>query len=485
MKYKEYSSDFQFLNNIQYMVLIEEPDATIKFANRHFCEFVGVEPEDIAGRNLFDFVLTEDRASCDAQYMVTPENPHYRLEGRVMSKEGLICWVQFVGSGLFNEEGQLTEFQEVCIDISMWKSEIESKVRKLRRANMQIASALHKNAGWEEGELEKPLVNLWQTQSNDGNTAMYTFDDIVTRSPKMETLIQQAKQIAGGNSSVLIEGESGTGKELFAQSIHNASKRAMAPFVAINCGAIAPELLQSELFGYEEGAFTGALKGGKIGKFEMADGGTIFLDEIGEMPLNQQISLLRILESRTITKIGGNRVIPVNVRIICATNKNLYREVCEGRFRNDLYFRLNVINLRIPPLRERKEDIYPLIQSMLQDFGSEAVKHLTPEQMRQLYRSNWPGNVRELRNVVERIVYMPGYDLAQIIENEMEQSSQAEEKTQPFMLERNLEPEEEKKRIAEALEDCRGNVAMAARELGVSRNTLYKKVRKHGIMIKR
>ena len=182
-----------------------------------------------------------------------------------------------------------------------------------------------------------------------GARANYTFKDIVTNSPSMEEAIHLAKMAAVSMSNVLLEGESGTGKEVFAQAIHSESQRRNGPFVAVNCGAIPRELIGSELFGYTEGAFTGARKGGKLGKFELATGGTLFLDEIGDMPLEQQVSLLRVLQEKNITRIGDSRIIPVDVRVICATNKNLWQEVEAGNFRADLYYRLNVINITIPP----------------------------------------------------------------------------------------------------------------------------------------
>lgn len=480
----KYDNDFHFLDNIQYMALIEEPDATIKYANEHFCNFFHTTQSEVIGCNLFDFLVQEDRAACDMQYMVSPENPHYRVESRAISEDGTVFWLQFVGSGLFNKEGELIEFQEVCIDISMWKEQIEREVRKLSKANLQITSVSEYGNKFGNTDVAlKPTLN----GQNLGNTAMYTFDDIITKSPKMETLIRQAKQIAKTSSSVLIEGESGTGKELLAQSIHNASKRAKAPFVAINCGSISPELLQSELFGYIGGAFTGAAKEGKIGKFELADNGTLFLDEIGEMPLNQQISLLRVLETKTITRMGDHKVIPVNTRIICATNKNLFKEVCAGRFRNDLYFRLNVINLDVPPLRERKEDIYPLIQSILKNFDPEVIENIviTPEQMQSLYQSSWPGNVRQLRNIVERLVYMPGYDVSQILKDEVYMRNDEGKEAENIILDNHYYQVSEKIVIEDTLKKCRGNVTLAAKELSVSRNTLYKKIKKYNVEIQR
>ena len=222
----------------------------------------------------------------------------------------------------------------------------------------------------------------------------------------MKETIEVARMAARSSSNVLIEGESGTGKELFAQAIHNASKRSAGPFVAVNCGAIPRELIASELFGYSEGAFTGAKKGGNPGKFELADGGTLFLDEIGDMPLEQQVALLRVIQEKSVSRIGSNQVIPVDVRIICATNKNLLELMQTGRFRQDLYYRLNVINLRILPLRERKEDIPVLFQHFLQQMNQEGNQLSQQDVIEHLLSYDWPGNVRELQNVVERFVHL-------------------------------------------------------------------------------
>ncbi len=237
-----------------------------------------------------------------------------------------------------------------------------------------------------------------------GFVARHRFQDILTANPRMEQLKRLAALYATTDSAVTIQGESGTGKELFAQSIHNASKRSKGPFVAINCAAIPEHLLESELFGYEGGAFTGARKKGKPGLFELAHKGTIFLDEIGELPKSLQARLLRVLQEKEIMRVGGDRIVPVDIRIISATNKNLAQKVEQGDFRDDLFYRLSVFNLEIPPLRERKEDIFLLAVNFLRRFNvrvdeKSAAKELQPL----LAAGDWPGNVRELYNVMERL----------------------------------------------------------------------------------
>ena len=240
-----------------------------------------------------------------------------------------------------------------------------------------------------------------------GSKAVYTFDRILGDSPPLMEVIDQAKTIARGNTTVLILGESGTGKELFAQSIHNASPRASRPFVAVNCGALPRNLVESELFGYEDGAFTGASRTGKPGKFELADGGTIFLDELGEMPMDAQVSLLRLLQNGEVTRIGGKSSRTVSVRVIAATNKNLEEAVRQHTFREDLYYRLNVFTLVLPPLRSRMSDIELLAEHFLLKFAGSLgkdVRGFTPGALALLRRYQWPGNIRELENVMERLM---------------------------------------------------------------------------------
>jgi len=244
------------------------------------------------------------------------------------------------------------------------------------------------------------------------STAMdYTFDDIIGESKVIRQVKEQALRVAGGNSTVLITGESGTGKEIFARAIHKASTRENGPFISVNCGAIPETLLESELFGYEGGAFTGAKKEGKAGKFELATEGTFFLDEIGEMPLHLQVKLLHVLQDREVERVGGSKKIPVDVRIIAASNRDLDKMMHEGNFRKDLYFRLSVIPLHIPPLKERREDIPALVERCLTKYASMLNKHfrvIEPEAMDCMLNYNWPGNVRELENAVEYAVNMAG-----------------------------------------------------------------------------
>ncbi|MGI6678000.1 MAG: sigma-54 interaction domain-containing protein [Dehalobacterium sp.] len=241
--------------------------------------------------------------------------------------------------------------------------------------------------------------------------ARYNFSDIIGRNEAFLKVVDQAKHIASSSSTVLIYGETGTGKELFAQSIHNASERRNKPFVAINCGALPATLIESSLFGYEEGAFTGAKKGGAPGAFEQADGGTIFLDEISEMELNLQTKILRVLQEREITRIGGKKPLRINVRVISSTNKDLAKLISENKFRSDLYFRLNVLQIRVIPLRERKDDIPLLTRYFIRKQNNllgKYVEGISRETLNILKEYQWPGNVRELQNCVEYALNMMG-----------------------------------------------------------------------------
>lgn len=256
----------------------------------------------------------------------------------------------------------------------------------------------------ESQEVQRSEARLRIQLRQDGRVARYTFADMRGVSEAMRSVIERAERFSRSSSSVLILGESGTGKEILAQAIHNASPRASQPFVAVNCAAIPETLLESELFGYEEGAFTGARRGGRTGLFEQAHGGTIFLDEVGDMPLGLQARILRVLQEKEVVRVGGTRVVPVDVRVIAASNQDLGLLVEQGAFRRDLYYRLSVLPLRVPPLRERPEDVVPLVQYFLRTRGTQLV--LSPQAVAALTAYPWPGNVRELENCVEYLMHV-------------------------------------------------------------------------------
>ncbi|KAB2336634.1 PAS domain-containing protein [Cytobacillus depressus] len=294
-----------------------------------------------------------------------------------------------------------------------------------------------------------------------------------------------ALKVAKTDATVLIQGESGVGKELFAQGIHEASLKKKQPFIPINCGAIPDALFESEFFGYEKGAFTGAYKDGKAGKVEMADGGTLFLDEVGMLPLDMQVKLLRVLQEREVYRIGGNASIKVNIRIVAATNSDLEDMVKQGTFREDLYYRLNVVTLKVPPLRERNDDIPELVNTFAGEFAAKYLKEiptLMNSAMEVFTTYQWPGNIRELRNVVERMIIfidkstITAEDVINIfptIQHEnMNKEGLAQEKASL-----------EKDRIKEVLIETYGNKSAAAKKLGISRVSLYNKIKQYDIKL--
>ena len=311
------------------------------------------------------------------------------------------------------------------------------------------------------------------------------FSRIYGQSAALQTVLDMAKRIANTDVSILLRGESGTGKELFAEAIHKAGRRGQGPFVVINCGAIPVSLFESELFGYLPGAFTGADKKGRKGMFDAADHGTIFLDEIGELSLDMQVKLLHVLQSQRFTRVGGGEPVSVDVRLISATHRDLEQMIQEGSFREDLYYRLNVVSLEIPPLRDRREDISQLAYLFIQEFCARQglpLKHLAPEVINYLLSYNWPGNIRELRNVAERMVALS--DGGQI---------QAEHLPSTLRYQRDEQAEApaggltkyadkvEQKTIMLVLDKTQGNRAKAAALLGIPRSTLYYKMNKYGI----
>ncbi|PZX12315.1 transcriptional regulator with PAS, ATPase and Fis domain [Breznakibacter xylanolyticus] len=337
----------------------------------------------------------------------------------------------------------------------------------------------------------REIENLYEIVNKyTGMQARYTFDDVVGKSKEMRRLVDYARTIADSPSTVLIEGESGTGKEVFAQSIHNGSSRRDAGFVAINCAAIPENLIESELFGYDDGAFTGAKKGGHPGKFELAHKGTLFLDEIGEMKADMQAKLLRAIQEGAVMRIGGTKLIPVDVRIIAATNKNLKREVEKGLFRLDLFYRLSVIPLKLPPLRQRKSDLPSLIRLLMQKKSlrlHKNIPHLHYSEFQQMLDYAWPGNIRELENFIEQLVNLDGKFSFDYFKQQMTDSyhstvmADADEYRVGGFIPCSMD-ELEKEHIKKMIDHCSGNMSQVARLLGVSRNTLYLKMKKYELV---
>jgi propionate catabolism operon transcriptional regulator len=335
-------------------------------------------------------------------------------------------------------------------------------------------------------DIQKMEMSLRKKLHDNGLEARYRLESIIGSSPQIRAAREHAAVFAKTNATVLITGESGTGKEMFAQGIHLESSRALGPFLAVNCAALPESLLESELFGYEEGAFTGAKKGGKPGLFELAHGGTLFLDEIGEMPLRIQVHLLRVLQERRVRRVGGERIIPVDVRIIAATNRNLEREIRQERFRADLYYRINMLQLEVPPLRERLSDIPALVGSMILEMNEQhrqKIERIDEGVYPLLQSYHWPGNVRELRNMVERMVLLAkeGKIDAEMVKPLMAGKTRAEAEAPlvPGMPEPSMNPEVE--RITAALKVAKYNKSLAAKALGMDRSTLWRKIKQYRI----
>lgn len=338
----------------------------------------------------------------------------------------------------------------------------------------------------DAGHLQAVEAKVRQELYLKGHVAQFTFADIVTASPTMQRVIAQAKEFAMAEATILITGETGSGKEMLAQSIHNASRRKNGPFVAVNCAAVPESLLESELFGYEEGAFTGARKGGKKGYFELAHHGTLFLDEIGELPLNLQARLLRVLQQKAIMRVGGDRVVPVDVRIIAATHRDLEEAVKAGAFRRDLYYRLNVLRLYLPPLRQRQEDIPLLVQQLVEKICCRTGRlppAIGPEVLQVFQRYAWPGNVRELENILERLVVLRSgkevslEDIRELVDTvQAEAQDGADTGTLKIELKGTLD-DMEKAIIYRTLEATGYDREETCRRLGISKTTLWRRLK--------
>lgn len=383
----------------------------------------------------------------------------------------------------FNQNSKIT-YREISLYLEDYKIECNINVTPVQMDNKHVGFVI----------LAKKIDSIRNVVNKiAGFSSRYSFNDIITSNSKMIATIEEAKNIAQNECSVLITGESGTGKELFAHAIHNASNRSKGPFVAINCAALPKDLVESELFGYEIGSFTGASKEGNPGKFELANEGTIFLDEVGELPLEIQSKLLRVLDNHSITRIGGKHERKLNVRVIAATNRNLYNEIKMKNFRSDLYYRLNVFNIKLIPLRERPEDIELCAKFFLQRINmknSEMKKYFDENFIILIKNYSWPGNVRELENFIQRAYYLSkncsiSYSFAQeYTDNNADENTRNNTKKKYNLFYKNkskLETfgEVEKSLIIRALKYCNGNVIDASKLIGVGKSTLYRKIKKY------
>lgn len=349
-----------------------------------------------------------------------------------------------------------------------------------------VGKVIFKNAEEVQDIIEKlkTKVKYYENQLKNLLDAKYSFDDIVTSSPKLIELKKLAEKVACTNATILIRGESGVGKELFAHAIHKASPRSSGPFVRLNCAAIPENLFEAELFGYEGGAFTDAKKSGKFGKLELANGGTIFLDEIGDMPLAMQAKTLRSLQEKEIERVGGLKPIKIDVRIIAATNQNLEEMIARGQFRKDLYFRLNVVSISVPPLRERKEDIPLLVEHFLKRLSREnslPLKKIQTETLAALQSYHWPGNIRELNNTVEKMINLSESSVLapnDIPKNIRVHQIAGSQFNKPLKIHT---ADTEREMLVSAMSLTKGNKKKTALLLGINRSTLYDKLKKYGL----
>lgn len=435
--------------NANYGTIIIDTNGKIQYISNKYCEFLEVERDDIIGGYIVNHI----------------ENT--RLHLVVQTGKPEMADLQFLrGSFVITNRIPIFDNKEIIGAIG---TIIFRDLDDWKKMNSNIKEILARN-------------NLYTPEVEQPNGARYCLHDLIGDSHEMNELKELVKRVAGGDISVLIRGESGTGKEIIAQSIHQLSPRSAKPFISVNCGSIPEHLIESELFGYEEGAFTGAKKGGKIGKFESADGGTIFLDEIGDMPQHMQVKLLRVLQEREFEPVGSSQPKKVNVRVIAATNRPLEKMIENREFREDLYYRINAIQLVSPPLRERTEDIPILIHHFFEKAKARIGKRVSSihEDVYELLKSySWPGNIRELENVMNAGVHLSNEDIMEIdsLPSYLKRDS---EEIQSRTLKEIVE-ETEKREIERMLKNYKFDKNMAAEALGISNSTIYEKIKKYRI----
>ena len=430
-------------------IVFVDKDGYIQMISDEYLNFLDLKRDDVVGKHVTRVI----------------DNTRMHLVAKSRQKE--IAELQMVrGQNIIATRAPL-----------VFKGENIGAIGKVLFKNTEELNELYKRTMKMEREIDRyksALKHDW---------ARYTIDDIVTNNEKMLKVKEEIKRISKTNSNVLITGESGTGKELVAHAIYNESRRRGEPFIRVNCSAIPSELLESELFGYEEGSFTGAKSGGKIGKFEAADNGIIFLDEIGDLPLTMQGKLLRVLQENEIEKIGSIKNKNIDVRVIAVTNRDLRKMVDEGSFRLDLYYRLNVVELKIPSLRDRLDDLEILCKSIIRKLvKSEGIEDKTISKEALIYLENyhWPGNIRELENILERAINFMGKSTVITPKCLPDNIVNMKKKHEIKSLKDSIK-ELEKKEISRALICRKGNKAEVARLLGISRTSLYNKMEEYGL----
>lgn len=435
-------------------IIFLDKDSKVKMINQVFADFLGLSKDDIIGKHVvevdkhsrFPYVFKTKKA--EIAWKHTFENGHTAIVHRIPVLDNRGDLEYAVGMVLFED---VEQFRDIITKNKLLETEI----------------------------------NMYKKQIKEMYGAKYSWNTIIGNSEKMAQSKFIGKRASESISNVLILGESGTGKELFAHAIHNDSARNFSPFVKINSAAIPSELLESELFGYDEGAFTGAKKGGKIGKFELANGGSIFLDEIGDMPLKMQAKLLRVLQEKEFERVGSNTIVKVDVRVIAATNKDLKKMILEGKFREDLYYRLNVMTLEIPPLRERYGDVEELVAVLLKKLSNQLGKYvssISDNAMECIMGHNWPGNVRELENVLERAINLTDLDTILPVHLPVYLTQGTKRVLDgPVRPLKEIIEDAEKEAILRCLEYTDGNKLKTSKLLDISRSSLYDKMERYGI----
>ena len=454
----------QIINLVAERIVVTDREGTIIYINEAYCEFLGTTVEEAINRPVQDII----------------ENTRMHIVAKTGKKE-LAALHPINGSEMIANRFPLIVDGELvgALGTVMFRSPEEWRMYKTKIQHLV-----------EE-------LKYYKTKVDKELKSKYYFHDLIGSSHPFLAVKKLAERISASNSSVLLIGESGTGKELFAHAIHNHSLRSSLPFVAINCASIPEHLLESELFGYEDGAFTGAKKGGKKGQFELAHNGTLFLDEIGDMPMAMQSKLLRVLQEKEVQRIGGQKSIPVDVRVICATHRNLEKMVQEGNFRQDLYYRLNVIKIEIPPLNKRKEDIRLISMSLLKKLERKFFRtgiELSKEVEQRLMEHSWPGNIRELENVLERAINVLDGQTIEVFhlplylrELELQSSSEMVDHVSKAKIAEKMLPlkdilaQVEKEAILKALTVTSGNKQEAARLLEIGKTRFYEKCKLYDI----
>jgi len=440
------------------------PDGRLDFFNQYWLNFVGLSLEHLLGWKWTASIHPEDvEAFVENCRAALKAGEPFEGEARVRRADGVYRWMLHRSVPLRDGQGNIVRWYGSSIDIEERKW-AEDSLRKAFDEIKKLKDQLHRENIALREEIDRASM----------------FEEIVGSSPALQAVLARVVKVAPTDSTVFITGETGTGKELVARAIHKRSQRSMRAFVSVNCAAIPPSLIASELFGHEKGAFTGALQR-RLGRFELAEGGTIFLDEIGELPTETQIALLRVLQEHEFERVGGNQAIRANVRVIAATNRDLKAAMEAGIFRSDLFYRLNVFPIAIPPLRERKEDIPMLVEYFIDRYASKAGKKIqiiNKKTLDQLQSYPWPGNIRELQNVIERSVIVCDTEIFSVDESWLvRESCQTQPASQPLS---DKLVTQEKEMIEAALAESRGRVSGplgAAARLGIPPTTLESKIR--------